>query len=274
MVGLLYATGIGVNRDYALAHLYIGLAVVGGDVLAFQVMGYWKNAGIATLKTCDDAVFYYQNVARGVVEQFYSSHPLGKNVPVDKKNIPEIEFGGVYGETVSGPGNPKVQKDTGGALSNRDIVEYYSLQADGGDKSAQILVAQVYYMGSHKIQVDYVKARRYALLAFKQNPIDESIKFTKKEMEKYSVSGTAADLLGKMYWRGEGVEMNELTAKRWFEKGAAVNNAACIYALGLMHEQGLGGLRKVFISNLFIRILEKLFLILRMLQRWTMLMHW
>ena len=62
-VGLMYATGIGVERDYAKAHLYIGLAVIGGNILASQVMGYWKMSGIATLKSCEDAAFYYGEVA-------------------------------------------------------------------------------------------------------------------------------------------------------------------------------------------------------------------
>ena len=62
-VALMYATGIGVDRDYALAHLYMGLAVIEGDVIAEQAMGYWKLTGIATLKGCDDSVFYYYHVA-------------------------------------------------------------------------------------------------------------------------------------------------------------------------------------------------------------------
>jgi SEL1 protein len=172
---------------------------------------------------------------------------LGKNTPRAKVNIPELEFGGVYGESVSGPGNPKVQKESSGSsLSTRDVLEYYSLQADGGDKTAQILLAQMYYMGSLKIPVDYAKARRYALLAYKQKPIDDDQKSEKKKDDKYTVSGSAADLLGKMYWRGEGVERNDVTARRWFEKGASVNNPDCIYSLGLMYEQGLAGLPKVF----------------------------
>lgn len=242
MVGLLHATGIGIVQDYAKAHLFMGLAVIGGDALAMQVFGYWKKAGIATLKSCDDAMFYYQKVADGIVQEFYSHHPLGKNQPADKKNLAELEFGGIYSDS-SGPGNPKVQQENKGLVSNSDIIEYYSVQADAGDKAAQILVAQVYYRGSHKVQVDYVKAKRYALMAYKQKPIEDSI--TKNELEKYSTSGTAADLLGKMYWRGEGVESNPVAARRWFEKGAAVNNAACMYSLGLMYEQGLAGLEMV-----------------------------
>lgn len=255
MVGLQFATGIGVERDYAKAHLYMGLAVVGGDVLAAQVFGFWKVSGIATLKSCDEAVFYYEQVAKIVVDEYYLAHPLGKSTPLEKKNIPELESGGVYGESVSGPGNPKVQQESSGSsLSTRDIVEYYSLQADGGDKAAQILVAQVYYMGSLNIKVDYSKARKYALLAYKHAPIDDDKKYDNKEAEKYTMSGTAADLLGKMYWRGEGVERNDYTARRWFEKGALVSNGPCIYALGLMYEKGLAGLAKVFSSKLTLRI--------------------
>ena len=180
-----------------------------------------------------------------VSAEFYTSHPLGKNIPVDKKNIPEIEFGGIYGNGVSGSGNPKVQKESEGSLSTSDIVEYYTLQADGGDKTAQVLVAQVLYMGSGSVKVDYAKARKYALMAFKQNPIDENQKISKKDFDKYSISGNAADLLGKMYWRGEGVERNDGIARRWFQKGATVNNAGCLYALGLMYDEGIADLPKV-----------------------------
>ena len=45
------------------AQLYMSFAALGGDILAEQALGYWHLSGIATLKSCEEAAFYYSRVA-------------------------------------------------------------------------------------------------------------------------------------------------------------------------------------------------------------------
>lgn len=54
----------------------------------------------------------------------------------------------------------------------------------------------------------------------------------------------SAGFLGKMYWRGEGVAVNENIARQWFERGASQDNPASTTYLGKMHLEGAGGLEK------------------------------
>ncbi|RKO88751.1 hypothetical protein BDK51DRAFT_12061, partial [Blyttiomyces helicus] len=64
MVALLYATGLGVPRDYARALLYMSFAAVGGDTVAEQTLGYWHLMGIGTPKNCEDAAWYLKRNSR------------------------------------------------------------------------------------------------------------------------------------------------------------------------------------------------------------------
>ncbi|KAJ3078558.1 ERAD-associated protein, partial [Quaeritorhiza haematococci] len=64
LVGIMYATGIGVpRRDHAKALLYLSFAAAGHDTIAEQTMGYWHMAGIGTHKNCEESAFYYKRVA-------------------------------------------------------------------------------------------------------------------------------------------------------------------------------------------------------------------
>ena len=199
MVGLLYATGIGIERDYAKAQIYISFAALGEDLIAKQALAYWYHMGVGVAKSCEEAAFYYAKVAHEITQMFYDGPPLGRSIPETPIKIPEKENHGIYGR------------------------------------------GQVYYQGTDGIEVDYVKARRYFQKAARF-PL-QTRKF-KVIDDKASIAGQAAGFLGQMYWRGEGVAQNNNTARQWYEKGAEVYNPACFYALGVMNEQGIAGLKK------------------------------
>jgi SEL1 protein len=229
----------------------MSFAAMGDDILAHQALGYWHFTGIATVKSCEEASYYYSRVAEKVVENWKDGPPLGRNLPKGRPSLPEKEAGGVYGTGVSGAGDPTIKANMlkGNALSTKDIVEYYSLQADSGDITAQMVVGQVYYQGAEGVSIDFTRARRYYYMAVKQMPPKESVTGKKKADTKlkslWTFGGQAAGYLGQMYWRGEGVEANEVTARKWFEKGAEAGNGVCMYGLAVMYDEGLGGLEKV-----------------------------
>ncbi|KNC98906.1 ubiquitin ligase complex subunit HRD3 [Spizellomyces punctatus DAOM BR117] len=246
-VGLMYATGVGVDRDYAKALLYLSFAALADDTIAEQALGYWHWAGIATTKSCDDASFYFKRVAEKAVEKFRSGPPLGLAMPLPKLRLPDQE-GGVYGYGASGPGDPNVptrgQGGQNGALTTEDILQYYRLQADAGDPLAQLLIGKLFYLGTNNVKQNFRKAMEYFLAAASKHPGLEAVRApdaTEGIKQAASASAQAMGLLGQMYWRGEGVEQDNATARQWFERGAIDDNAACLHALGVMNMEGIAG---------------------------------
>ncbi|KAJ3158798.1 ERAD-associated protein [Geranomyces michiganensis] len=262
MVGLLYATGLGVDeRDYAKALLYLSFAAVGDDTVAEQALGYWHVKGIATHANCEEAAYYYQNVARKAVERYKAGPPGGLHMPLPKQRLPEQE-GGIYGFGASGPGDPNlrqghgVNQGGGGALSTEDVLQYYRLQADAGDAVSQLLVGQLFYLGSYNVKRNYYRALEYFRRAASQYPDRAALEAAAASSQQGDGGGgednnnipqavkqtaTAAaqamHYLGLMHWRGEGVEANEEIAARWFERGKA-ESAACLYSLAIMALDG------------------------------------
>lgn len=64
-LGFMYATGIGnvVKRDQAKALVYHTFAAFGGDTSASLTLGYRYLMGIGTEQSCQDALYYYKEVA-------------------------------------------------------------------------------------------------------------------------------------------------------------------------------------------------------------------
>ena len=67
---------------------------------------------------------------------------------------------------------------------------------------------------------------------------------------KASVAAKASGYLGQMYWRGEGVEQNNATARWYFERGVKQGDGASHTGLGLMYEGGVAGLPVVSKASL------------------------
>ncbi|KAI8822620.1 uncharacterized protein EV422DRAFT_566297 [Fimicolochytrium jonesii] len=242
-VGLMYATGIGVERDYAKALLYLSFAVVGGDTIAEQALGYWHLMGIATPRNCDDAVVYYRRVAEKAVERFNSGPPGGLAMPLAKMRLPDQD-GGVYGFGASGTGDPNLRSGgrSGGAMSTEDILQYYRLQADGGDPLAQLLIGQLFYLGSYNVKQNFQKAMLYFRQVASQHPGLKPARGSSEEAPQTvrDAATSAMGFIGQMYWRGEGVDVNLDAARKWFEKGAEDENGVCLHGLAVMYIEGLG----------------------------------
>ncbi|KAJ3332759.1 ERAD-associated protein [Blyttiomyces sp. JEL0837] len=240
MLGLMYATGVAVKRDYAKALLYMSFAVLGKDTRAQQILGYWHQAGIATTKSCDDAAWYYKQVADKVIDTYKSGPPGGLTIPPSKTRLSEAE-GGVYGPgasgTGSGTGNPQ------SAMAQQNLREIYELQAESGDFVYQLSLAETYYRGSQIIPRDLKRAyhwyKKVATDAWKELRPQGEVSAQVKQRVQYA--GLAAGRLGFMYWRGEYVEQNNKTARQWFERGEELENAIALNGLGMMHLDGAAG---------------------------------
>ncbi|KAJ3019765.1 ERAD-associated protein, partial [Thoreauomyces humboldtii] len=249
MVGLMYATGVGVERDYAKALLYLSFASIAGDTVAEQVLGYWHIMGIATPQNCDEAAYYYKNVAEKAVARYKSGPPGGLTMPLPRLRLPDQD-GGIYGYGASGPSDPTMRTgpraNQGGALSTEDMLQYHRLQADDGDAPSQVLFGHIFYTGSFDVKQNFRRAMDFFRAAASQYPGAEAVNAEDAPESLKATASAAAQamhFLGQMYWRGEGVQQNNITAREWFEKGAVDKNPACLNALAIMLMEGIGGVK-------------------------------
>ncbi|KAJ3274811.1 ERAD-associated protein [Terramyces sp. JEL0728] len=242
MVGMCYATGIGVKRDYSKAQIYLSFAALLGEKRAFQTLAYHNHAGIGMPKSCSNALFHYQQIAEEAFQDWRNGPPFGKKLPPMPMKLDELQ-GGIYGKGASGMGNPELSmKDP--KLNELDLIMLYRLQAEAGDAVSQFLLAQFYYFGSAKVPVNYNKALEYFQQAAKQYPTqskdDKSSEDAKHQKEISIAASRSCGFLGQMYWRGEGVEPDIDRARQWFERGVSQDNAASHYGLALMYMGGVG----------------------------------
>jgi SEL1 protein len=245
MVGFMYATGIGgaVKSDQAKAMLYHTLAAEGGDIRSEMTIAYRHSAGIATPRSCENALHYYRNAATKAIAYMRSGPPGGHSMVRESYRIAEDE-GGVYGEGASVSSSGRNAKQGGlhsDAFSSLDdVVEYMDLQARKGDPRASFNLAKLNYDGARTSKRDLPAAKkRFLELA--------RMYWTKEGKVKQNVSpvteklaSKAAGYLGRMFLRGEGVIQNYQIAHTWFKRGVSNGDALSQFSLGLMYLYGLG----------------------------------
>jgi SEL1 protein len=245
MVGFMYATGIGgaVKQDQARAMLYHTLAAEGGDVRSEMTVAYRHSAGIATPRDCEEAVYFYKEVARKAIAYLRSGPPGGHLMLRESYRIADDE-GGVYGEGASASSSGQnariasVQSDAYSSLD--DVVEYMDLQARKGDARASFNLAKLNYDGARNAKRDFPAAKkRFLELA--------RMYWTKDGKTKQNVSALteklaakAAGYLGRMFLRGEGIPQSFDIARTWFKRGIELGDALSQYSMGLMYLKGYG----------------------------------
>jgi SEL1 protein len=138
MVALMYATGVGVARDYPKALVYASFGALEGDIQAHHMLGYWHYAGVGVQSSCDKAVWYYEQVADHAIKMSKSGPPGGRSIPREKVLL-HGRYGGIYGKGASGSGNPTIKTAANGGMKESDILMLYRLQAESGDASSQVL---------------------------------------------------------------------------------------------------------------------------------------
>jgi TPR repeat protein len=165
----------------------------------------------------------------------------------------------VFGHAASGAGNPLLfnQNSHQSALRPQDVLIHYEYLANKGDVSAQHVFGQLLYVGTVNLPVNYARAFTYFYKAAQQFPTGanaaalkdpksaEYKKLPKSVIANAKASADSASLLGKMYWRGEGVKRSDpATARQWFERGVEWNSAGSQAALGYMIQHGEAGFTK------------------------------
>ncbi|KAI7815806.1 hypothetical protein BC939DRAFT_482562 [Gamsiella multidivaricata] len=253
MLGFMYSTGLGnvVQRDEAKAVLYTTFAAWGNNTAAELTLGYKYMLGIGTKKSCQDSVMYYKRAADKAHEMYLNGPPLGRTMPPIKVRLTDAE-GGTYGAGASGPGTPSPN-----ALASdiKDFMEFHRYIADRDSpqaRAARFKLGFLYYTGNAgsttTIPRDYQKAGNYlrqvadAFFNAKTSTKEAILEAREQRPLEAEDAGITAALLGKMYWRGEGYEVDEEQALKWFQKGALLDNPVALNALGTMYIRGAAGL--------------------------------
>ncbi|GAA5805299.1 hypothetical protein HPULCUR_010814 [Helicostylum pulchrum] len=234
MIGFMYATGIAVPRDQSKALLYHTFAAHGGDTTAQMTMGYRYLLGIGTDEKCQDALYHYKNVATKVIDYYLSGPPGGHTPPLSKVRLSE-DHGGIFGYGASVTTEKKSRHGNNEkAVSIDEILQYWRYLAAKQDVDAQLMLGQVYYLGTRSIPRNFDEAYQF----FHQvvNKIPDNGKIPLKNGKPI---GQAAGYLGLMFWRGEGVKANPKTAYKWFAIGNDLNDATSQNALGMMYLDGI-----------------------------------
>jgi SEL1 protein len=252
MVGFMYATGIGggVERDQAKALMYHTFAAMGGNTRAQMTTGYWHHTGVGTPRNCNEASYWYKQVADKAIAYSRSGPPGGMLLQKDSYKIAD-EHGGVYGEGASVISSG-VYANKGGPNSDAhadfdDVLEYLDLMSRKGDLKATFSLGRLHYEGSRTMRRSLKTARAYFMtVARKYWQKDGSIKEEDQGIAK--IASKAAGYIGRMFLRGEGTEQSFEKALVWFKRGVANGDALCQYELGLMHLHGLGTRRDAVLA--------------------------
>lgn len=244
MVGFMHATGFGgaVERDQAKALMYHTFAALGDNTRAQMTTAYRHHAGVGTPRNCNEASYWYKQVADKAIAYSRSGPPGGMLLQKDSYKIAD-ELGGVYGEGASAVSSGVFAKQ-GGPNSDAhadfdDVLEYLDLMSRKGDLKATFSLGRLHYEGSRTMRRSLKTARAYFMtVARKYWQKDGSIKEEDQGVAK--IASKAAGYIGRMFLRGEGMEQSFDKALTWFKRGVANGDALCQYELGLMHLQGLG----------------------------------
>lgn len=244
MVGFLYATGIGgsVERNQAKALMYHLFSALGGNTRSQMTTAFRHHTGVGTPRNCNEAAFWYKEVADKAIQYSRSGPPGGISLQQDAYRLAD-ETGGVYGEGASVVSSGLYANKAGPSSDTHaafdDVLEYLDLMSRKGDLKATFTLGHLHYEGSRTMRRNLRTARAYFMVvARKYWAKDGSVLTEDNGVGKFA--SKAAGYLGAMFLRGEGMEQSFEKALAWFRRGLANGDALCQYELGLMYLQGLG----------------------------------
>ncbi|CAJ0939634.1 unnamed protein product, partial [Mesorhabditis belari] len=144
-LGFMHATAVGMTKsDQAKALIYYTFAALGGQPLAQMAVGYRYLYGIGVPQNCEQALTYYQKVAKKVADAVkFSTSP----------SIQRLRLTDELEGSVSASGGPMDQ----------NLIEYYKFLADKGDVAAQVGLGQLFLTGSKGVEQDFDEAHKYRL---------------------------------------------------------------------------------------------------------------
>lgn len=244
MVGFMYATGIGgsVERNQAKALMYHLFSALGGNTRSQMTTAFRHHNGIGTPRNCNEAAFWYKEVADKAIQYSRSGPPGGVSLQRNAYRLAD-EIGGVYGEGASvvssGLNANRAGPSSDVHAAFDDVLEYLDLMSRKGDLKSTFTLGHLHYEGSRAMRRNLRTARAYFMVVARNYwAKDGSILTEDNGIGKYA--SKAAGYLGRMFLRGEGMEQSYDRALAWFTRGLANGDALCQYELGLMYLQGLG----------------------------------
>ncbi|KAG5461782.1 MAG: hypothetical protein BJ554DRAFT_5969, partial [Olpidium bornovanus] len=277
---------------------YYTFAALGDDVQAQMTLGFRYLMGVGVQRSCEKSVAYYKRVAdkgKGVkcsanqrsvervrtdfddlgmkpaIQVYLSGPPNGRPLPPAKPRVSDV-YGGIYGPgaSTSGPRDGGVL--TLDAAGFEDLLEHYRYTAERGDFQAQLVLGKLYYHGTKLLPQNFRLAMKhlrpiakemFSGVVAKGGPSALAAAANAKP-ELAKAVAQAAGFIGLMYWRGEGVPQNNITAFKWFQRGAELvgssvfrcqsfclciwfltpnanqqGNAVSLNALGVMYQDGV-----------------------------------
>ncbi|KAL2863723.1 ubiquitin ligase complex subunit HRD3 [Aspergillus lucknowensis] len=243
MLGFMYATGIGggVERDQAKALLYHTFAAEAGNTKSEMTLAYRHHAGIGTPRNCDEATYYYKQVADKAIEYYRSGPPGGHTMARESYRWADEE-GGVYGEgaSVSTSGPNALRDGSATEASLEDVLEYLDLMSRKGELKATFSLGKMHYEGTRGLPKNYRKAMRYFKQVTKRYWNNDGSLNPNHPVGIEKIASKAAGHIGLMHLRGEGVDQDFGIAHTWFKHGLANGDALCQYQIGLMYLHGYG----------------------------------
>lgn len=245
MLGFMYATGLGdaVERDQGKAMLYHTFAAMGGNIRSQMTLAFRRYTGIGASRDCDQAGYYYKQVADKAIEYYSSGPPGGRTLPKDSYRWADDE-GGVYGEgasvSSSGINANRDGHHSSSDASMEDILEYLVLRTKDGDIKATFTLAKMYYDGTRYMPRNFRKAMIYFGMVAKQYWTKDGKVNPGHPANIEKLAARAAGHIGLMFLRGEGTEQNFDKAALWFKRGIANGEASCQHYMGIMYLHGHG----------------------------------
>ncbi|KAL5042813.1 hypothetical protein BDW71DRAFT_200255 [Aspergillus fruticulosus] len=257
MLGFMYATGIGggVERDQAKALLYHTFAAEAGNTRSEMTLAYRHHAGIGTPRNCDEATYYYKQVADKALEYYRSGPPGGHSMVRESYRWAEEE-GGVYGEGASASSSgPNALRDGSASTeaSLEDVLEYLDLMSRKGEVKATFSLGKMHYEGTRGLPKNYKKALKYFKQVTRRYWNKDNSLNPNHPVGIEKLASKAAGHVGLMYLRGEGVEQNYETAYTWFKLGLANGDALCQHQIGLMYLHGYGVQQDAFKASSYFK---------------------
>lgn len=242
MLGVLYATGIGgeIEIDQATAQLYYTFAAEQGELRSEMTLAHRYHMGIGTVKSCEKAVDYYKRVADKAMDWWLSGPPGGHLMQRNAYRWVD-EAGGAYGEGASWTSSGIFAAGKNTIYESFDnVLEYLDMRERQGDHGASLTLGKHFYEPPRGFRRNLKKARSQFLKV-------ASIYWTRdgsvnpkhpKNIEK--TAGKAAAYIGRMFLRGEGMEVNYEKAITWFKRGSTEGDPFAQYHLGIMYRDGIG----------------------------------
>jgi TPR repeat protein len=226
-LGLLYARGIGVEKDYATALQWLQRAAAQDTPRALFYMGVMYERGYGVPRDYTTALGWYRRAA-------------AKNLPQA-----EIAVARFYAEGLG------IERDPA------QRVTWLMRAANHGGPQAEFILGNIYRRGidvtqdlptaaqwyQRAVLEDFVPAEVELGLMFEhgtgvKQDNAQAVRLLRSAAEKGSA--VAQNALGMMYRRGQGVKQDYAQALRWLRAAAEQGNTLGELNLGVLYAEGLG----------------------------------